>query len=153
MLNRDFDVLTTHGDLDLTEKNIYAGTPLKNTATGFKKAVKTDVFVGLSYNYFAPEKDDVNGGEWFANSCKVNVVKIGQVTIDKDVFDGAAEPVYPYDKTKTYNVNDKLYVGTTGLITNDAGEAETDAKNFVGTVVKPCTASDSAMVIFVNAKN
>ena len=104
MLNRDFEVLTVNGALDLTTKNVYAGTPLTNSATGYKAGVKTDAFVGLSYNYYAPEMDDVNGGPWFANSGMVGVVKIGQVTIDKDVFDGVEVPVYPYDSTKTYAV-------------------------------------------------
>ena len=152
MLNRDFEVLTVNGPLDLTTKNVYAGSPLTNSATGYKKAVKTDAFVGLSYNYYAPEQDDVNGGEWFADSGKVGVVKIGQVTIDKDVYEGK-NPVYPYDSTKTYAVGEKLYVDATGLITNDSAAAETDGKNFVGTVVVPATATDSKMVIYVNAKN
>ena len=157
MLNRNFEVLTVNGPLDLTAKDIYAGTPLTLTDKGYKKATNATAFVGLSFNYFSPEKDDVMGGEWFANSGKVGVVKIGQVTIDKDVFEGK-EPVYPYDSTKTYKVGDKLFVNAAGLITNEAAAAAEGNINFVGTVtVAPGQAtevygiSDTAMIVFVNA--
>ena len=60
--------------------------------------------------------------------------------------------VYPYDETKTYNVNDALYVDSEGKLTNDAAVAEQDGKNFAGTVIEPATATKSAMKVYVNIR-
>ena len=86
MLNRDFNALTVNGDCDLSINNIFQGSPVTLGVNGYKLAKKGDVLAGLSFNYFNQYRNDVTGGEWFANSGKIGVVKIGQVTLDKDVY-------------------------------------------------------------------
>ena len=104
------------------------------------------VFVGLSYNYYSDLKNDVTGGEWFADSGKVGIVKIGQVTIANE------EDMKVFDDTKTYHVNDALYVDANGLLTNDASVKDTTNKNFVGTVVA-VEAGNKSLTVFVNCLN
>lgn len=86
MLNRDFNALTVNGDCDLAVMNIFQGSPVTLGVNGYKLATKGDKLAGLSFNYFNQFRNDVTGGEWFANSGKIGVVKIGQVTLDKDVY-------------------------------------------------------------------
>lgn len=86
MLNRDFNALTVNGDCDLSINNIFQGSPVTLGVNGYKLAKKGDVLAGLSFNYFNQYRNDVTGGEFFANSGKIGVVKIGQVTLDKDVY-------------------------------------------------------------------
>lgn len=86
MLNRDFNALTVNGDCDLSINNIFQGSPVTLGVNGYKLATKADKLAGLSFNYFNQYRNDVTGGEFFANSGKIGVVKIGQVTIDKDVY-------------------------------------------------------------------
>lgn len=86
MLNRDFNALTVNGDCDLAVMNIFQGSPVTLGVNGYKLATKGDKLAGLSFNYFNQYRNDVTGGEWFANSGKIGVVKIGQVTLDKDVY-------------------------------------------------------------------
>lgn len=151
MLNRDFDFGTVIGACDLTEMNITQGAPLTLGANGYKLAKKTDVLAGLSLNYFDQHRNEVTGGDWFANSGKVGVVQMGEVTLDKDTYynaDGAAVEVFPYDKEKTYHVNDLLYVNADGLITNDVSAK--DAHNFVGRVVIAPEGTKTAMKIALN---
>lgn len=257
MLNRNIDTMTITGPCDLSEKNIFAGTPMTLTVNGYKKAVKTDRLAGLSFNNYNDYTNDVAGGELFADSGKVNVVKIADVTIDKDVFNspmdvhasvtftietasttagtavvtldsvagssvtigankttsevaallsagaptgwtgkavganvtftkvaasamtststtnnavafttteatassanvtqfvamGAEVLVYPYDSSKTYLVNDAIYVDASGLLTNDVSAAEADKKNLVGYVKYPPTSTISAMTLVIN---
>lgn len=86
MLNRDFNALTVNGDCDLSINNIFQGSPVTLGVNGYKLATKGDKLAGLSFNYFNQYRNDVTGGEWFANSGKIGVVKIGQITLDKDVY-------------------------------------------------------------------
>lgn len=86
MLNRDFNALTVNGDCDLAVMNIFQGSPVTLGVNGYKLATKGDKLAGLSFNYFNQYRNDVTGGEFFANSGKIGVVKIGQVTLDKDVY-------------------------------------------------------------------
>lgn len=86
MLNRDFNALTVNGDCDLAVMNIFQGSPVTLGVNGYKLATKGDKLAGLSFNYFNQFRNDVTGGEFFANSGKIGVVKIGQVTLDKDVY-------------------------------------------------------------------
>lgn len=86
MLNRDFNALTVNGDCDLAVMNIFQGSPVTLGVNGYKLATKSDKLAGLSFNYFNEFRNDVTGGEFFANSGKIGVVKIGQVTLDKDVY-------------------------------------------------------------------
>ena len=146
MLNKDFEVLTTTGALDLTKKGVFAGSPLTNTEAGFTLAKGKVVFVGLSYNYYSDLKNDVTGGEWFADSGKVGIVKIGQVTIANE------EGMKVFDDTKTYHVNDALYVDANGLLTNEASAKDDTNKNFVGTVVA-VEAGNKSLTVFVNCLN
>lgn len=146
MLNKDFEVLTTNGALDLTKKGVFAGSPLTNTDAGFTLAKGKVVFVGLSVNYYSDLKNDVTGGEWFADSGKVGIVKIGQVTIANE------EGMKVFDDTKTYHVNDALYVDANGLLTNEASAKDDTNKNFVGTVVA-VEAGNKSLTVFVNCLN
>ena len=146
MLNKDFEVLTTNGTLDLTKKGVFAGSPLTNTDAGFTLAKGKVAFVGLSYNYYSDLKNDVTGGEWFADSGKVGIVKIGQVTIANE------EGMKVFDDTKTYHVNDVLYVDANGLLTNEASAKDDTNKNFVGTVVA-VEAGNKSLTVFVNCLN
>lgn len=86
MLNRDFNSLTVNGDCDLSIMNIFQGSPVTLGVNGYKLAKKGDKLAGLSFNYYNQYRNDVTGGEWFANSGKIGVVKIAQVTLDKDVY-------------------------------------------------------------------
>lgn len=86
MLNRDFNALTVNGDCDLSVNNIFQGSPVTLDVNGYRLARKGDKLSGLSFNYFNEYRNDVTGGEFFANSGKIGVVKIGQVTLDKDVY-------------------------------------------------------------------
>ena len=86
MINRDFEAMTVNGICDLGVKNIFGGSPLTLGANGYKKATKNDKFVGLSLNYYNEYQDDVNGGEWFADSKMLNIVQVSEVTLDKDLY-------------------------------------------------------------------
>ena len=86
MLNRDFNALTVIGDCDLAVMNISQGTPVTNSVNGYKKATNADKLAGFSFNYYNQYRNDVTGGEFFANSGKIGIVKVGQVTFDKDVY-------------------------------------------------------------------
>lgn len=147
MLNRDFDALTVNGVCDLSEKNIIAGSPLTLGAKGYKLAKAGDAFVGLSFNYFHTGKNDVTGGEWFADSGKVGVVKIAQVTLEADVIDG--EKVYPFVKDDAFAIGDKLYVSEDGQLTKTASGDDAEP---VGSVVF-FDAEKGYLKAFINAKN
>lgn len=150
MLNRDFECLTVNGVCDLSEKNIIAGTPLTLGADGYKAAGASDKFFGLSFNYFHTGKDDVNGGEWFANSGKIGVVKIGQVTLSGDEIDGTL--VYPFDEEATFAAGDSLKVDAEHKLVKITGSEET-APVAVATVVafKAAAANEPAVLtVFVN---
>ena len=157
MLNRDFEALTVNGACDLTEKNILAGSPLTIGANGYKLAKTGDKFAGLSYNYYYTGKNDVTGGEWFADSQKVGVVKIAQVTLGCDEIDGVkvAPFVLPSEMTsgqEVYKANDALYIDGNGKLTNvqPVAVSGTDAEA-VATVVA-FNADTVELTIFVNVK-
>ena len=260
MLNRNYATLTVTGPADLSAKNIYAGSPLTLGPNGYKKATASDIFAGLSMNNYNPYLNDVLGGEWFANSKMVNVVKIDQVVIDRDSFpapgftnatvsftlsgttsasgtavvtidgvDGAtvsidngksaaeaaaalavgapagfiasvngatvtftkqeasaiadteatankvtitdatgltagaavvvqfvpagtAEDIFPYDSTRTYSINDELFVDANGLLTNDASVKNGEGTNYVGRICVPPTSASTKMVININVR-
>ena len=143
MLNRDFEALTVNGICDLSTKNILAGSPLTYGANGYKLAKAGDPFVGLSYNYYHTGKNDVTGGEWFADSGKVGVVKIALVTLGGDEIDGAM--VYPFDHTAAWAVGDGVAVNADGLLV----KADSDA-DAVATVVS-FDAQRGLLQVFVNA--
>ena len=111
MLNRDFNALTVNGDCDLAVMNIFQGSPVTLGVNGYKLATKGDKLAGLSFNYFNQFRNDVTGGEWFANSGKIGVVKIGQVTLDKDAYKLSG------------NVNAKVIFTVTGANGATAGTA------------------------------
>lgn len=155
MLNRNFDSLSVSGVLNLSEKNIVAGSPLMASANGYKLADNKDtsVFAGLSVNYFCPFNNEVTGGDFHADSGMVTIFKQGECTLDKDVYfeaDGQKKEVFPYNSTRTYKVDDELYVDDKGIITNDAAKKNATGSNKVGRVVVPATATSSAMVVYVN---
>lgn len=260
MLNRNYATLTVNGPVDLSAKNIYAGSPLTLGPNGYKKATASDIFAGLSMNNYNPYLNDVLGGEWFNNSKMVNVVKIDQVVIDKDSFPaqgftnatvsftlsgttsasgtavvtidgvdgatvsiesgktaaeaasalasgapagyvaavsgatitftkqeasaiedteatankitltgatdltagnavvvqfvpaGSAEDVFPYDSTRTYSINDELFVDSNGLITNDSSVKNVEGTNYVGRICVPPTSASTIMVININVR-
>ena len=147
MLNRDFDCLTVNGACDLTTKNIIAGSPLTQNADGtFRLAKAGDPFVGLSFNYFHTGKNDVTGGEWFADSGKLGIVKIAQVTLEADEIDGVK--VSPFVLTDSFVPGDKVVVSAEGQLT----VADSDDTDTVATVVA-FDAQKGALTLFVNAKN
>lgn len=143
MLNRDFDALTVNGVCDLSEKNIIAGSPLTLGANGYKLAKAGDTFVGLSFNYYHTGKNDVTGGEWFADSGKVGVVKIAQCTLTADEIDG--ELVYPFVETDAYEIGDGLVVNEDGKLAKAGSDDEA-----VATVVY-FDATKGLLKVFVNA--
>ena len=148
MLNRDYNFGTVTGQADLSVKNVTQGAPLTLGANGYKLAKKGDLLAGLSFNYYTEDHNDVTGGEFFANSGKFGVVQLGEVTIDKDMYlnpDGTPKNVFPYDSSKTYAVNDLIYVDANGLLTNDASAK--DAHNLVGRVVVAPAGNVTAMKI------
>lgn len=150
MLNRDFDCLTVNGVCDLTEKNIIAGSPLTLGANGYKLAKEGDTFVGLSFNYYHTGKNDVTGGEWFADSGKVGVVKIAQCTLEADEIDGVK--VSPFVlPTSESGVS---YAAGTMLTVNSNGQLEptSQASKKVATVVF-FDEQAGALKVFVNAQN
>ena len=157
MLNRDFEALTVNGACDLTTKNILAGSPLTYGANGYKLAKTGDKFAGLSYNYYYTGKNDVTGGEWFADSQKVGVVKIAQVTLGGDEIDG--EKVYPFvtpaemtSGQEVYKAGDAIFIDGNGKLTNvqPAAVSGTDAEA-VATVVA-FNADTVELTLFVNVK-
>lgn len=144
MLNRDFDALTVNGLCDLTEKNILAGSPLTYGANGYKLAKAGDKFAGLSFNYYFVGKDDVNGGEWFADSKKLGVVKVAQVTLGGDEIDGTT--VYPFVETDTYEAGDGLVINAAGKLAKAGSDDEA-----VATVVG-FDAQKALLTVYVNVK-
>lgn len=144
MLNRDFDALTVNGALDLTDKNIIAGSPLTYGANGYKLAKSGDTFAGLSFNYYYPGKNDVTGGEWFADSCKVGVVKVAQVTLSADEIDGVK--VYPFVATDAFATGDGVVVNAEGKLAKAGSD---DAA--VATVVA-YDATKGELTLYVNVK-
>ena len=144
MLNRDFEALTVNGVCDLTEKNIIAGSPLTYGDNGYKLAKAGDKFAGLSYNYYHTGKNDVTGGEWFADSGKVGVVKVAQVTLGADEIDGTK--VFPFNETATFAAGDGLIVNADGKLDLASSGDET-----VGTVVS-FDATAGVLVAYINVK-
>lgn len=150
MLNRDFDCLTVNGKCDLSVKNIIAGSPLTLGADGYKLCGASDKFVGLSFNYFHTGKNDVTGGEWFADSGMLGVVKIAQCTLEADEIDGVK--VSPFvlpsvDSSVSYEPETLLAVNADGQL-----EPTADASKAVATVVA-FDAQAGKLTVFVNAKN
>lgn len=143
MLNRDFDALTVNGVCDLAEKNIIAGSPLTLGANGYKLAKAGDTFVGLSFNYYHIGKNDVTGGEWFADSGKLGVVKIAQVTLSADEIDGVK--VYPFVETDAFAAGDGVVVNAEGKLAKAGSDDEA-----VATVVA-FDAQKGELTLFVNA--
>ena len=149
MLNRDFDCLTVNGICDLSEKNIIAGSPLTLGENGYKLAKAGDPFVGLSFNYYHIGKNDVTGGEWFADSGKVGVVKIAQCTLEADEIDGVkvAPFVLPtVESGVAYPVGAGLTISEDGKLTPASGSDEV-----VATVVH-FDEQKGALKVFVNAQ-
>ena len=151
MLNRDFDCLTVNGVCDLAEKNIIAGSPLTLGANGYKLAKAGDPFVGLSFNYYHIGKNDVTGGEWFADSGKVGVVKIAQCTLEADEIDG--EKVYPFVETDAFEIGDKLFVSADGKLTKVAPALDNYAEAEAVATVVYFDATKGLLKVFVNAQN
>ena len=145
MLNRDFDCLTVNGVCDLSEKNIIAGSPLTLGANGYKLAKPGDAFVGLSFNYYHIGKNDVTGGEWFADSGKVGVVKIAQCTLAADEIDGVK--VYPFVSTDAFAAGDGVIVNAEGKLAK-AGSDDAAIAHVVA-----FDAQKGELTIFVNAQN
>lgn len=147
MLNRDFECLTVNGACDLTTKNIIAGSPLTYGENGYKLCGANDKFAGLSYNYYHTGKNDVTGGEWFADSGKVGVVKIAQVTLAADEIDGVK--VFPFNKDAQFTVGAGLKVNAEGqLDLIDGSDTTTEP---VGTVVS-FDATAGVLVAYINVK-
>ena len=144
MLNRDFDALTVNGLCDLSEKNILAGSPLTYGANGYKLAKAGDKVAGLSFNYYFVGKDDVNGGEWFADSKKVGVVKVAQVTLGGDEIEGTV--VYPFVETDTYAAGDALTVNADGKLAKAGSDDEA-----IATVVA-YDAQRALLTAYINVK-
>ena len=142
-LNRDFEALTVNGVCDLSEKNIIAGSPLTLGANGYKLAKAGDPFVGLSFNYYHTGKNDVTGGEWFADSGKVGVVKIAQCTLEADEIDGVK--VLPFKEDDAYEIGDGLTVNADGKLAKAGSDDEV-----VATVVY-YDATKGLLKVFVNA--
>lgn len=138
MLNRDFNALTVIGDCDLAVMNIYQGSPLTLGVNGYKKATKTDKLAGFSFNYYNQYRNDVTGGEFFANSGKVGIVKVGQVTFDKDVYQNAG------------NINAKVYFAVTAANGATAGTAVVTIEGVSGssaTIAANATKEDIAAAL------
>lgn len=147
-LNRDFECLTVNGVCDLTTKNIIAGSPLTINADGtFKLAKAGDPFVGLSFNYYHTGKNDVTGGEWFADSGKLAIVKIAQVTLAADVIDGVE--VFPFVKDGVYTPGHQVCVNADGVLAPIADSDETSEA--VATIVA-FDAQKGELTLFVNAQ-
>ena len=147
MLNRDFDCLTVNGVCDLSHKDIIAGSPLTQNADGtFRLAKSGDAFVGLSFNYYFEGKNDVTGGEWFADSGKLAIVKIAQVTLAADEIDGVK--VSPFVLTDNFVPGHKVVVNADGKL----AAADSDAADAVATVVA-FDAQKGELTLFVNAQN
>lgn len=147
-LNRDYNFGTVIGPCDLSNKNLTQGAPVTLGANGYRLAKKADLLAGLCFNYYTEDRNDVTGGEFFANSGKIGIVQLGEVTLDKDVYlqaDGTPKTVFPYDENRTYSVNDLIYVNADGVLTNDA--AAKDAHNLVGRVVIAPTGNATALKI------
>lgn len=135
MLNRDFEALTVNGKLDMSAKNILAGSPVTMGENGYKLATAGDVVAGLSVNYFCDFNDEVDNGDFHADSGKIAVVKIAQVTLMADTYfdaEGVKKTVTPFaaDEFKT---NETVYAGADGKITN---QKPANVKTALGTVVK-----------------
>ena len=143
MLNRDFDALTVNGVCDLSEKNIIAGSPLTLGANGYKLAKAGDAFMGLSFNYFHTGKNDVTGGEWFADSGKVGVVKIAQVTLEADEIDGVK--VSPFQADGEFTVGGGVAIDANGVLVPAGSDDES-----VATVVA-FDGQAGKLTLFVNA--
>lgn len=143
MLNRDFDALTVNGVCDLSAKDIIAGSPLTLGANGYKLAKAGDAFMGLSFNYYHTGKNDVTGGEWFADSGKVGVVKIAQVTLEADEIDG--EKVSPFKADGEFVVGGGVAIDDDGVLVPAGSDDES-----VATVVA-FDGQAGKLTLFVNA--
>lgn len=155
MMNTLFEVLRLNGTLASDQtKIIFMGTPLSRKSDGtLKSAVAGEVVIGLSVDNYNENSNMVKGGEFFEGSGDIAYIAQGRVALSPDsAWDYAVDisptsgSTYVYDATKTYNVNDKLYVDSNGKITNVAGTA---GKDFIGVVVK-APGNDGIMIVDVN---
>lgn len=143
MLNRDFEALTVNGKCDLAAKDIIAGSPLTLGADGYKLAKAGDPFVGLSMNYYHTGKNDVTGGEWFADSGMLGVVKVAQCTLEADEIDGVK--VFPFKEDDAYAPCDGLTITADGKLAKAGSDDEAVAS------VVAYDAQKGKLTIFVNA--
>jgi len=150
MLNAQRKILEDSArDVDSTLVT-YAGRPLSLSVTDGKLIAATSgsKFYGLSRGNKNSYVDITNGEFGAFGSNKMSVVKSGIIEIgpeDLSIYTGGT--VFQiFDSTKTYYVNDKLYVSADNLITNDTGEAN-GYENYVGRVIVPPSSTYLNMVI------
>lgn len=139
---------------------IYAGRPVYLNAAGeVVNAVNTNVVYGLSEGDKNIYRDDTYGEFAAFGSGKMGVAKKGIVTIEPSVYDivSGTTTIYPYDNTKTYAVQDRLYVNSAGLVTNEAvanvvvdGTSMYVVTNFLGRVISAPSGVNTKMDIDLN---
>jgi hypothetical protein len=120
---------------------VYAGAPVAlDSNAQVIAATQATLVYGLSKNDKNSYRDDTFGEFGAFGSGKINVVKAGIVTVAPSLYStvNGTTTIDVYDSSKTYNVNDSLWVSSTGLITNDAGQAN-GLTNFIGRVNIPPT--------------
>lgn len=136
---------------------IFAGAPVMlNAASEVVQAANTDVVYGLSEGDKNQYRDDTYGEFAAFGSGRMGVAKQGIWTVSPSVYDTVAgsTSIFPYDKTLTYAIQDRLYVSSTGLITNASvanvvvdGTSNFICTNFIGKVVKAPSGTNTEMDI------
>jgi len=128
---------------------VYAGRPvsLDSNAQVIASTQATLVY-GLSKNDKNSYRDDTFGEFGAFGSGKLNVVKAGIVTVSPSLYStvNGTTTIDVYDSLLTYHVNDNLWTNSSGLITNDSGQAN-GLTNFIGRVNIPPTGTNPNMEI------
>lgn len=128
---------------------VYAGRPVAlDTNAQVIAATQSTLVYGLSKNDKNSYRDDTFGEFGAFGSGKLNVVKAGIVTVSPSLYStvNGTTVVDVYDSSRTYNVNESLWVASTGLISNDPAQAN-GLTNFIGRVNVPPTLTNPNMEI------
>lgn len=128
---------------------VYAGRPVAlDTNAQVVAATQSTLVYGLSKNDKNSYRDDTFGEFGAFGSGKINVVKAGIVTVSPSLYStvNGTTTVDVYDSSRTYNVNESLWVASTGLISNDPAQAN-GLTNFIGRVNVPPTLTNPNMEI------
>jgi len=148
-INADRKVLEDSTKVANATAVVYAGAPVAlDTNATVVAGTNTTLIYGLAKNDQNSYRSDTFGEFGAFGSGKFGVVVQGIVVVSPSIYStvNGTTTVNVYDATRTYNVNEALYCSSSGLITNDGGQAN-GLTNYLGRVNVPPTTTNPNMEI------